>query len=247
MLDGSLARFLVFVTDVDRPERNRVAGIIAPPPALLEALKAIARGQGDPPPPGNLPDVHVAPMTAIDEPTPYTVPMTAAAEALHDRKLAEEDAWARKVAGTPQAAIVNRLGENANKLALICAISRNPAHPQITEAELAWGWALAEHCTRTVLRDAQRFLADSEFEKRLNKAIDIIGKHGPCSRREIFHKGLKLVARELSEVIDALVSNGLVIETPPPPYNGAGRPPGPRYVLIQGAGDLPSVEAADDE
>ena len=34
---------------------------------------------------------------ATAEPAPQTVPMTAAAEALHDRKLAEEDAWARKV------------------------------------------------------------------------------------------------------------------------------------------------------
>ena len=109
MMDGSLARFLVFVTDNDRPDRNRAAGIVAPPAPLLDALKAIIRGQGDPPPPGNLPDVHVPPMTASDEPTPFTVPMTAAAEALHEQKLAEEDAWARKVAGTPQAAIVNRL------------------------------------------------------------------------------------------------------------------------------------------
>ena len=246
MMDGSLARFLVFVTDTDRPDRNRDAGIIAPSPALLEALKAIPRGQGDPPPAGNLPDIHVVPMASTDEPTPFTVAMTPAAEILQDRKLAEEDVWARRVAGTPQAAIVNRLGENATKLALICAISRNPAHPEITERDLAWGWSLAEHCTRTVLRDAQRFLADSEFEVRMNKAIDIIGKHGPCSRRDMFHKGLKLAAREFSEVIDALVVNGVVIETQPPPHSGAGRPPGPRYVLVQPPGDDQGEEDTGD-
>jgi len=247
MMDGSLARFLVFVTDTDRPERNPNAGIIAPTPALLEALKAIARGPGDPPPPGNLPDLHVVPMSAIEEPSPHTVPMTPAAEALHDRKLAEEDAWARKVAGTPQAAIVNRLGENASKLALICAISRDSAHPQITDAQVSWGWALAEYCTRAVLRDAQRFLADTEFEKRLNRAIHIIGKHGPCSRRDMFHKGLKLTAREFSEVIEALVTNGAVIETAAPASSAAGRPAGPRYVLMQSQGDLAAEEAAGDE
>jgi hypothetical protein len=247
MMDGSLARFLVFVTDTDRPERNPNAGIIAPPPALLDALKAITRGAGDPPPPGNLPDVHVVPMSATEEATPHTVPMTPAAEAMHDRKLAEEDTWAKKVAGTPQAAIVNRLGENASKLALICAISRDPAHPQVAEADVAWGWALAEHCTRTVLRDAQRFLADSEFEKRLNKAINIIGKHGPCSRRDMFHKGLKLTAREFGEVIEALVTNGAVIETASPPSGGPGRPAGSRYVLVPAPGDTPAEEAAGDE
>jgi len=247
IMDGSLARFLVFVTDTDRPDRNPNAGIIAPPPALLDALKAITRGAGDPPPPGNLPDVHVVPMSATEEATPHTVPMTAGAEAMHDRKLAEEDVWAKKVAGTPQAAIVNRLGENASKLALICAISRDPAHPRVAEADVAWGWALAEHCTRTVLRDAQRFLADSEFEKRLNKAINIIGNHGPCSRRDMFHKGLKLTAREFGEVIEALVTNGAVIETAAPASGGPGRPAGSRYVLVPPPGDAPAEEAEGDE
>lgn len=242
LTDGSLARFLVFVTDNDRPDRNRDAEIINPPATLLEALKTIIRGQGNPLPPGNLPEVHVAPMTATEEPAPYTVPMTAAADALHDRKLAEEDAWAKRVAGTPKASIVNRLGENASKLALICAISRNPAQPQITEAELSWGWALAEHCTRTVLRDAERFLADSEFEARLNKAINIVGKHGPCSRRDMFHKGLKLAEREFRDVINALVTHEVIIEIPPPPSIGAGRRPGPRYVLAQPPSDLPADE-----
>jgi hypothetical protein len=242
MLDGSLARFLVFVTDSDRPERNRDAGIIAPPTELLEALQAIARGQGDPLPHGNLPGPHLVPMSATEETSPYTVPMSGAAEALHERKLAEEDTWARRVAGTPQAAIVNRLGENASKLALIAAISRNPAHPAITEHETDWGWALAEHCARTVLRDAERFIADSEFEKRLNKAIAIISKHGPCSRRELFHKGLKLTAREFGEVIDALVSNGVVMEAALEAHSGAGRPPGTRYALAP-----PPCEAFDEE
>ena len=112
---------------------------------------------------------------------------------------------------------------------------------------MSWAWALAEHCTRTVLRDAQRFMADSEFEKRLNKAIDIIGKHGPCSRREIFHKGLKLAARELSEVIDALVSNGVVMATMPPASGAAGRPGGPRYVLVQAPDGATEEEPARDE
>ena len=243
MMDGSLARFLVFVTDNDRPDRNRAAGIINPSAPLLEALKAIIRGQGDPPPPGNLPDVHVVPMTATEEPTPFTVPMTAAADALHEQKLAEEDVWAKRVAGTPQAAIVNRLAENATKLALICSVSRNPAHPTITEVEIAWGWALAEHCTRTLLRDAGRFLADSEFEKRLNKAINIIGQHGPCSRRDMFLKGLKLAERDFRDVINALVMHGVVIETQPPP-TGIGRPTGPRYALVPAPDEMLAGEAA---
>jgi hypothetical protein len=245
MLDGSLARFLVFVTDNDRPDRNRTAGIIDPPAGLIAALKAIIRGQGEPPPPGNLPEAHTAHMLATETAAPYTVPMTPAADALHERHLAEEDAWAKRVAGTPQAAIVNRLGENAAKLALISAISRNPTHPEITEAEVAWGWALAEHCARTILRDAQRFMADSEFEARLNKAINIIGKFGPCSRREMFHRGFKLAERDFRDVINALVMNGVVTETFVPTSN-LGRPPGPRYALVAPPDALSTEEGDGD-
>jgi hypothetical protein len=184
-------------------------------------------------------------MLATEAAAPYTVPMTPAADALHERHLAEEDAWAKRVAGTPQAAIVNRLGENAAKLALISAISRNPAHPEITEAEVAWGWALAEHCARTILRDAQRFMADSEFEARLNKAINIIGKFGPCSRREMFHRGFKLAERDFRDVINALVMNGVVTETFVPTSN-LGRPPGPRYALVAPPDALSTEEGDGD-
>ena len=86
----------------------------------------------------------------------------------------------------PQAAIVNQLAKNTTKLALICAVSRNPAHPTITEVETGWDGALAEHSTRTLLRDAGGILADNEFEKRLNQANDIIRKHFPYSRRDVF-------------------------------------------------------------
>ena len=82
---------------------------------------------------------------------------------------------------------------------------------------------------------------------RLNKAIDVIGKHGPCSRREMFHKGLKLAGREFSEVIEVLLASGVVIETEPLPYSGVGRPPGPRYVLVQAAEGHSADEVDRDE
>lgn len=224
MADGSLARFLTFITDNNRPPRNRGAGIFVPDEDLLEALRAIPRGQGDPLPAGNLPGgVFTPPMLATEPADPYTVPMSPEAERFHEAKQEEEDAWARQVEGTPQAAIVNRLGENAAKLALISAISRDPTHPVISARDAAWAWAVAEHCTRSLLKDADRFIADSEFEVRLNKAVNIIGKHGPCTKRDLFLKGLKLSDREFKDVIDALVGNGVLVAIPTV-HTGAGRP-----------------------
>lgn len=233
MLDGSLARFLVFVTDNDRPDRNRDAGIVKPPQSLLDGLIAVTAGQGAPPlGKGNLPRPHVAPMAAGEEPTPYTVPMSAGAEKLHDTKLADEDTWARKVAGTPQAAIVNRLGENAIKLALVHAISRSPAAPIMDEAAIAWGWQLAEHCTRTLLQDAGRHIADNEFERRLNKLLNILAKHGTCSKRELWRYGFRVSNKDFDETARALIEGGAITLVAAQAPSGAGRPPAPRFRLV---------------
>lgn len=216
MLDGSLARFLVFLSDNDRPERNRRPDIFKASPALIDALQAIARGVGG----GNLAGVGVMSATVATE--PHTVPMTDDAEEMHDMHLSHEDKWAREVAGTPKAAVVNRLGENAAKLALIRAVSRNPQQPTIIARDVAWGWALAEHCARSLLQDAERFIADTEFEAKLNRALDIIRRHGPVSSAELIRKGFKHPERERSEVLRTLAEAGLIREHAMTPY-GPGR------------------------
>lgn len=211
LADGSLARFLVFVSPNHRPERNKLAGIFTPPSGLIEALQAIVCGHGSPPTSGgNLPAPHIPPMLASEEPSPYTVPMDGEAEAIHDANLEREDAWARKVVGTPSAPIVNRWGENAAKLALVAAISDAPSAPVITARHVTWAWALAEHCIKSLIQDADRFIADSEFEQRLNRALNIIRDHGPCSVRDLYRHGLKLPARDQKDVLDALIQSGMV-------------------------------------
>ena len=225
MLDGSLARFLLFVTDDHRPPRNKGVGIIEPPAALLSALQEIAAGVEGHDYGGNLGGA----MLAAAPMTPYTVPMAADADALHDEMLErEEDAWALRVAGTPAAAIVNRLGENAAKLALVRAISNQPQAPHIEQADMAWAWALALHCTRTLLQDADRHMADSDFERKLNKALEIIRKHGTCTEYQMVRKGFKLPERERREVLATLVAGSMVAceETGGGPGKG---PPTRRY------------------
>lgn len=232
MLDGSLARFLVFLSDNDRPERNRKPGLFKASPELVEALHAIARGAGPAQAPGNL--NYVAPMIATAPVEPHTVQMTLAAEELHDRNLGHEDAWAREVAGTPKAAVVNRLGENAAKLALISAISRNPGAPSITPRDVAWGWTLSEHCARSLLQEAERFIADNDFEAKLNKALNIIRRHGPLSSSELLAKGFKHPERDRAEVLRTLVEGGSIIEHVVR-HDGPGRP-AVRYTATVGRG-----------
>lgn len=222
LMDGSLARFLTFVTEDHRPPRNHNPGIVKPPERLLEALKAVAAGASGHDYGGDLGAV----MSAATAMSPYTVPMTADADALHRKHQDEdEDTWALKVAGTPQAPVVNRVGENAAKLALLRAISTDPAKPVMTAQDVSWGWALSLHCARTLLKDADRYIAESEYERKLNKALEIIRRHGPISEGDMVNRRRwRPASYERADILKTLVSTGMVTAVSRPGGPGAGRP-----------------------
>ena len=74
------------------------------------------------------------------------------------------------------------------------------------------GWALSLHCARTLLKDADRFIADSDYERKLNKALDIIRRHGPITEYEMLRKGFKSLGKdsERRELLHTLTSANLV-------------------------------------
>lgn len=222
LLDGSLARFLAFVTEDHRPARNDNPSVIKPSERLLTALKAVAAGAAGHDYGGDVGAV----MSAVTAMEPYSVPMTADAATLHRKHQDEdEDAWATRVAGTPQAAIVNRVGENAAKLALLRAISADPAKPVITPQDVAWGWALSVHCARTLLKDAERFIAETEYERKLNKALELIRRHGPVTEAALVNRHRwRLPKRDRTDVLHTLVATGMVNAIEQPGGPGGGKP-----------------------
>ena len=233
MLDGSLARFLVFVAEGERPQRNWDAGIFTPSAALIAGLQAIAAGHGGLPAGGNLPAVYTAPMVATEEASPYTVLATEAADQLHRHEFDRNDRWYRQVGTGPQIAIIGRIAEHADKLALIRAVSRNPVDPVIDEGDIAWGWALANHCARSLLKDAAANIADNEFQAKQNKALGIIQQNGTVATGDFHKLGFRLPPRERDEVLASLVEGGAIRELPPE-RAGAGRPT-KRYAVVAGA------------
>jgi hypothetical protein len=246
MVDGSMARFLVFVTDDHRPDRNRNPGIVKPSEELLNALREVSEGVAGHDYGGNL----AATMSATVSMTPYRVPWGRGAEELHYKRLTDdEDAWALRVVGTPQAATVNRLGENAIKLSVIRAVSRHPQCPTIEQADVMWGWDLALHCARTLLKDAGRFIADNDLERKMNKAREIIQRFGPISASDMVEKGLKVSSRERSDVLQLLVEEKSIkaVEYPAGPKGGR---PTIRYSSIRFGSQLseePSGDGSCDE
>jgi len=214
--DGLMARILLFVSPCSYPD-EREPDLAEPSEALIAALQAVASGPEGVD--GNLGSL----MLAATAPTPLTVPETPDA-ILARRALRQEQLdMQRKSEGTYVTAIAGRLAENAMKLALIRAVAHDPQTPTITAADIAWGRTLAMHCVNTLLRDASRHVAENEYEQKLNKAMDIIRKHGPMTERDMIRRGFRLPERERREILSTLEAGRMVVAVQVS-HSGAGRP-----------------------
>ena len=237
MHDGLMARVLLFVSPVSYPDEQEPV-ITDPPPALLAALKAMAAPQEGA---GNLSGA----MTASTSADPLMVPETPAAEAIRKAMKAEQLERQRENAGTYVTAIAARLVENAIKLAMIRAISRDPLAPVIDGPDMAWGRAVATHCMDTLLQEASRHIADSDYDAKINRALDYIRRHGPISAMEMFRKGWRLPEREREEILRSLVNMRMVTASTIIGKNG-GRP-ALRYMLIEAGGYETSKSSPESE
>ena len=215
--DGLMARILLFVSPCSYPD-EREPDLAEPSEALIAALQAVASGPEGVG--GNLGSL----MLAATAPIPLTVPETPDA-ILARRALRQEQLdMQRKAEGTYVTAIAGRLAENAMKLALIRAVARDPQAPTIGADDVSWGRALAMHCVNTLLRDASRHVAENEYEKKLNKALDIIRKHGPMTERDMIRRGFRLPERERKEILGTLEAGRMVVVTRTQPGPAGGRP-----------------------
>jgi hypothetical protein len=234
--DGLLARMLLFVSPCSYPD-EREPELGEPSEELVAALQAIASGPGAD---GNLGGL----MLASTAPEPMTVPetpeATAARRALRKDQLRQQ----RRHEGTYVTAIAGRLAENAMKLALVRAVSRDPAAPMIQEGDILWGRAVAQHCVDTLLREASQNVGDTDYEVKINRALSYIRKHGPISADAMFKKGWRLPGRERGDILQSMVDSGLIIAIEAPPGPSGGRATR-RYAVNDGATETGS--GGDDD
>lgn len=206
LADGSLARFLVFLTDDDYPERNETPADAEPPSSLIRALKDIAAGVPGHNAGGNLAGI----MEASARIVPYTVPLSPSADEamLALRRSATEQLRAHR--GTFATALYGRYAENAAKLAMLAAISRNQAAPTTEARDVTWAGHLVEHCIGTLLREAERRVSDNDTEAKHKRVLEIVRTAGQISRSDLVRKTQFLSRREREEIFDALVEGELV-------------------------------------
>lgn len=171
--DGSLARFLILQSERDFPDSNEVYGVIDPPQDLIDCLALIHQGGGQLS--GNLADVG-----AIDEVLvePRVVPASAAARAAFkelDQSMLER---LRASQGTGYSSILARIEENASKLALIRAVSRDPVAPQIEDHDAHWGIMLSRHCAELTIREVSARVSENQVESNHKRALQIVRDAG---------------------------------------------------------------------
>jgi len=76
------------------------------------------------------------------------------------------------------AALYCRLYEKAMKLAMLYAISENPAQPTMTAAAVEWAKAFAMHVTKKMVYEAQFNVAEGKFDRLKKRFVSIVAKHG---------------------------------------------------------------------
>lgn len=207
LADGSIARFLVFLTDEDYPERSETPAPMDPPADLVAAIQAIALGVPGHSHGGNLADLMeaTAPMHA------YTVPLSPEAEAAMALVRREATDKLRSYRGTYATALFGRHAENAAKLAMIAAISRDPAQPVTEAKDVVWASHVVEHCISTMLREAERRVSNNDTEAKHKRLLQIIRDGGRQSRSEITRQSQFLSRREREEILCSLQEAGLIL------------------------------------
>jgi Primase C terminal 2 (PriCT-2)/Protein of unknown function (DUF3987) len=209
MIDGSLARFLVFQTDHDVPDRNKRPRPVSDVPAeLVDALQTIAvgvPGQGR----GNLAASVEGPMIV---PQPYPVPMAPDVEQLFEALDQDLTARQREAIGTDRSAVLARVWENTAKVALIKAVSANPQTPVIRLEDAEWAKVVMDRCVTTMISEAERHIADNQTQANHQKVLRLIQGAGDAglSRNEITRRTQFLERRQREDILQALVEAGQV-------------------------------------
>ncbi len=203
--DGSLARFLVFRSEDDIPDRNRRPAALADFPAnLLEAVQSVAAVGADQPR-GNLAGIGAPGV----KPAPLTVPMDAEATAIFDALDDEMTLRQRAAIGSDQSAALARVWENSAKVALIKAVSANPRAPVIRGVDAQWAREVVDHCVATLLIQAERHLANNETERCTKRILEVVraAGHGGIRQRDLTRKLQFIEPKVRRELIADLIES----------------------------------------
>ena len=208
--DGSIARFLVFPIGAARikdPDLRFQPQAVAAVKAVVEAIRGLVRGN-------------------LGRPALLTVDFDERADAARlalqqTMQACAQYAELNGVRGAP--AILRRVAENAQRIALISAVGRNPNAPVIEMRDFDIGHALARWSATTMIHNIASHIADNQTERDVNdveRFIHVAGERGR-TWREVQRNFRRVKARDLREIFEGLEREGSIrVENCPLPTGG---------------------------
>lgn len=154
----------------------------------------------------------------IDEiPLPYIVQDDVGATERATAILGEADALYNKCEEQHDStglSIWNRGFEMTDKLALLYALSENPAMPKITANGLDWAWKIVRHCYERMLAMAGEYVSADQYDADANAVLRKIRSYGTkgALHSKIAH-ALGYSKRRFGDAIDTLIDHDLIIKT----------------------------------
>lgn len=208
VLDGSLARMIVFESEANYPDPQHDLAPRPWPEALIQAARAIAAGaEGHEPFPLGI--------GAVQAPKPSIVPYADGEAIAFAKEMREiQTRQLRQHEGTQMTGIIARMAENAAKIALVKAITDNPGSPAMTRADLEWGLMVARKSVDTLMRAVDERVADSEAESKLKRVLRVIAQTGTegIGAEELGRKCRFMGSRRhLNEALEFLIDGGDVL------------------------------------
>jgi len=143
---------------------------------------------------------------------PEVVPMDEDAKALRLAMCREADRRYSEVEKSNSEAAKSlwaRVGEKAQKAALVYAISENPQTPRITSAAMDWARRFIFHATERMLFQANTYVYDGEFDKQMKKVrrkLQGRDDHKLSHRRLL--QDMHMGKDELKKIIDTMMERG---------------------------------------
>jgi len=215
MTNGLLARILVMDAGADR--NGQRASIIDPP----EDIIMTAKWWHEFCPGGNL---------SVMNPNPITIQETADALEIMEAMQKEADQVWNDVPDDDEVSrtVWARVNENAHKLAIIYACSRDHENPIIDKDAATWATLFSKHHALRMLSMAGKHNADTDFERQCQRFLKIMKAHGgTVPHSHISSKG-NFNARMMKEISETLLDRDEIKRKPI--LNTGGRN-GKAYVL----------------
>jgi len=207
ILSGLISRFIMYVSDMPISVRRRVP-ILPVPDSIVSWIGSISTRSKDN---GNTVDI------ASQQPIIETIPFSEVARQIHD----EFAIWVAKELNIALEHNLEGVGVRVNeismRLALICALSRNPHTKIIADVDSKWATEFMREKYISTMKLVKKYMTASTIDADLKDMVREIAKFGPRGvKRSELVKNIPIFRKyklhELENILELAIEAGVLIK-----------------------------------